>query len=91
MKRIYIEGLYGRLIPVKVLGKDPDSRNSFKVRVLEDIYGYAKGEELEIHRIWLVHSAGYRNHFRMVTPADLSQFDEDPTCPPTDEDTSAPT
>ena len=76
MKWTYIEGLHGRLIPVKVLNKVLDSRNSFRVRVLKDVYGYAKGEELDMHRIWLVHKAGYRHNIQQVVSADLSQHEE---------------
>ena len=78
MKQVYIEGLYGRLIPVKVLRQATYATNCFRVRALEGIHGYDKGEEADIGRVWLVHKAGYLQGRQQVISADLSAFETQP-------------
>jgi hypothetical protein len=75
-KQLYYETVRGGLVKVKnphlvrSAGCD-ETRLRWEVEVVADHVPYRKGEVIVTSHLHLVHKAGYRQHFQMVTQAEL--------------------
>ncbi len=79
MKRTYVEGINGRLIPVKNIVRT--SRTGIlQCEVSKDTHGYRKGELLVEHRRYIVTKAGFSGCHQLVKPVTSEYIKEDSKC-----------